>query len=111
MKITVPSKTVCERFLLIYELEGAQKAIDFLTEHYGIRRMKIVLDGKSVGRRMGKGFKAYYEDNKAYFSKKGLNKRNVLHEFYHHLVDCYILDEEEKLANRFAREVLTKART
>jgi hypothetical protein len=39
----IPSKRVIEKFLLIYELEGYQKAVDFLTEYYGIRRMKIVL--------------------------------------------------------------------
>jgi hypothetical protein len=49
MRIRIPRKKVRERFLLIYELEGCQKATDFLTEYYGIRRMKIVLNGRKVG--------------------------------------------------------------
>jgi hypothetical protein len=33
MRIKVPSKKVRERFLLIYELEGRQKAVNFLTKY------------------------------------------------------------------------------
>lgn len=68
--------------------------------------MKIVLGG----RRVGNGDVACYENNRAYFTKRGLNKRTILHELYHHLVDvkgwdipCKI---EEKNANRYARELL-----
>ena len=63
MKIRVPRKKVCEKFLFLYELEGCQKAIDFLTEYYGVRRMKIILDGRKVGNGLG----ACYFENKAYF--------------------------------------------
>jgi len=49
MHIKIPSKKIRERFLLIYELEGCQKAVDFLTKYYGVRRMRIVLDGRRVG--------------------------------------------------------------
>ena len=49
MKIKMPSKEIRGRFLLIYELEGCQKAVDFLTKYYGVRRMRIVLDGRRVG--------------------------------------------------------------
>jgi hypothetical protein len=68
--------------------------------------MKVVLDG----RRAGRGNRGCYFDNKAYFTKKGLTKRIVLHEFYHHLVDDKKWDlpsiMEEKNANRYARELL-----
>jgi hypothetical protein len=49
MRIRIPSKRVREEFLITYELEGCQKATDFLTEYYGVRRMKIVLNGRKVG--------------------------------------------------------------
>jgi hypothetical protein len=105
MKIRVPSKKVCEKFHLTYELKGAQKGVDVLTEYYGVRRMKIVLDGRKVRR----GGEAHYFENKAYFTKKGLKKRNVLHELYHHLVCVSDLEMperlEEKEANSFSREL------
>jgi len=77
MRIRVPSKKVCEKFLLIYELEGCQKAVDFLTEYYRVRRMRIMFDG----RRVGNGDIAVYFQNRAYFTKKGLNKQTIIHEF------------------------------
>jgi hypothetical protein len=49
MRIRIPSRKIRERFLLIYELEGCQKAVDFLTKYYGVRRMKIKLNGRKVG--------------------------------------------------------------
>ncbi len=82
MRIRVPPRKVCEGFLLVYELRGCQKAVDFLDRHYGVRRMRIIVDG----RRAGKGNRACYFKNRAYFTKKGLTKRIVLHELYHHLV-------------------------
>jgi len=106
MKIRIPRKRIRERFLLTYELKGCQKATDFLTEYYGIRRMKIVLNGRKVGN----GDSACYIENKAYFTKRGLNKRTVLHELYHHLAHSKGLDNldgiEEKEANSYARELM-----
>ena len=60
--------------------------------------MKIIVDG----RRVGNSYEAYYDDNFAYFKKRGLNKRNVLHEFYHHLVSVYDLDMKESVEERKA---------
>jgi len=106
VKIRVPSKRVCEKFHLTYELKGAQKGVDVLTKYYGVRRMKIILDGKKVSR----GYKAHYSENKAFFTKTGLKKKTVLHELYHHLVYVNELEIserlEEKEANSFSREVL-----
>lgn len=59
-----------------------------LSAHYNVRKMKVVLDG----RRVGNGDDACYFENKAYFTKRGLTRRNVLHEFYHHLVDTECLE-------------------
>jgi hypothetical protein len=110
MRIKVPSKKVRERFLLIYELEGCQKAVNSITEYYGVRRMRIVLDG----RRAGNGNIASYFENNAYFTKRGLTKQTVLHELYHHLVYVNGLDiskrTEEKDADRFARGLAGRLR-
>lgn len=46
--IRIPSKRICVRLHLTYELKGAQKAVEVLTEYYGIRRMKAILDGIMV---------------------------------------------------------------
>ena len=66
MRIRVPSKKIRERFLLVYELEGCQKAVDFLAKYYGVRRMRIIPNGKKVGN----GDIAVYFQNKAYFTKR-----------------------------------------
>lgn len=106
MRIRIPSKKVRERFFLIYELEGCQKAVDFLTKYYGVRRMKVKLNGRKVGNR----WVASYFQNRAYFTKRGLTKRTVLHELYHHLVYVNGFDMpqrmEEKPANNYVREFL-----
>ena len=106
MRIRVPSKKIRERFILVYELEGCQTAVDFLTKYYRVRRMRIILDG----RRVGNGDIAVCFQNRAYFTKRGLNKRTVLHELYHHLVYVNGLKMlkgiEERAANSYTREFL-----
>ena len=101
----IPSKKVREEFRLMYELKGAQMAVNYLSRYYGIRRMKIVVDG----RRVGNDDEACYYDYVAYFKKRGINKRNVLHEFFHHLAYVNDLDlsdsREEREANRFAKRI------
>jgi len=81
-----------------------QKTVDFLTEYYGVRRMRIILNGRKVGN----GDYACYFENKAYFTKRGLNKRTVLHELYHHLTYSKGIDSlnrvEEKEANNYAKK-------
>jgi len=70
--------------------------------------MRVILDGKRVGTRKANGWLACYFENKAYFNKRGLNKRTVLHELYHHLVDAKGMDmserNEEKEANAYSRQ-------
>ncbi len=103
LSVKLPLKRVREKFLIIYELEGCQKALDFLTKYYGIRRMRIILDGRRVSKRC---YGVYFK-NKAYFTREGLKKRVVLHELYHHLVDAKRIELqnriEEKEANSYAR--------
>jgi hypothetical protein len=108
----VPSRKVCETFWITYDFKGCQKAVDFLARHYGIRRMKIVLDC----RRLRKSYLAcyYYDRHTAYFRKRGLTKRNVLHELYHHIVNAKGLEtssrEEEKQASVYSCNFARKAR-
>lgn len=53
------------------------------------------------GRKVGNGDLTVNFQNKAYFTKRGLTKQTVLHEFYHHLIYVNSLDmpktKEEKL--------------
>jgi len=106
MKMRTPPKKIREKFMLTYELKGAQEAVNLLTRYYGIRTMKIVLNGH----RVGCGDEACYYRNRAYFTKRGLTKRTVLHELYHHLIDAKGLEKpirkEEKEANIYAKELL-----
>jgi len=108
MRIWMPSKRLRERFFIVYELEGCQKAINFLTEYYEVKRMKIILNGRKVSKH---NIALYYE-NKAYFTKKGLKKRTVLHELYHHLVYSKGMKKpdrtEEQEADNYAREFLKR---
>jgi len=110
MKIRIPSKRVCEKFHLTYELKGAQKAVRVLTEYYGIPKMKIILNGRRVTR----ACEADYLEGIACFTKKGLNKRNVLHELYHQVVENKGLEmswrKEEMEASRFVREVMKRGK-
>ena len=108
----IPSKKVCEEFYLTYELKGAQKGVNVLARYYKIRAPKIILNG----RRVGNGDEASYRADHyvAYFTKRGLDKFNVLHEFYHHLVYINEWDmsegKEEREANRYAKKVLKTAK-
>jgi hypothetical protein len=106
MRVRIPPKKVREKFLLIYELEGCRKAVGFLTKYYRVRPMRIILNG----RRVGNGDIAVYFQNRAYFTKRGLTKRTVLHELYHHLVyvnDLEVAERtEERAANSYVRDFL-----
>lgn len=70
--------------------------------------MKIVLNGLRVMR----GYECDYFNGVATFTKRGLNRRNVLHELYHHLVEEKKLEisekREEKEASLLVREVMNR---
>jgi hypothetical protein len=100
----IPSKKIRAEFHLTYELKGVQKAVNFLCQYYELRRMKIVVDGRSIGK---KSWDACYDNCIAYFRKKKINKSLVLHEFYHHLVYIKKLkiaqSKEEREANEYVK--------
>jgi hypothetical protein len=102
LSVELPSKRIHEKFLIVYELKGCQKAVNLLTKYYGVRNMKIILDGRKVP----KECTAVYFRNKAWFKKEGLKKRIILHELYHHIIETKGLElptyKEEKEANTFA---------
>lgn len=110
LSVNLPPKNVREKFLIIYELKGCQKATNFLTEYYCVKRMHIILNGRMVGKKKSNRWIACYNQNKAYFTKEGLERRIVLHEFYHHLVCLKGLEIastlEEREANNYARAFL-----
>jgi hypothetical protein len=109
MRLRFPSKNACERFHLTYELQGAQKGANVLTRFYRVRSVKIVVDG----RRVYKAYSAEYLRNRAYFKRREIRKRLVLHELFHHIVEAKGLTmplyEEERRADEFARKVLRRA--
>lgn len=106
LSVKLPPKRVQAKFLIICELEGCQKAVNFLTEYYGVRKMKIVLDSKKVG----KNYLGSYLKNTACFKKDGLSKRIALHELYHYLIEVRSIEiplrTEEKEANHYAKSFL-----
>lgn len=105
----IPSKKIRREFFLTYELKGAQKAVNLLCRFYGIRRMKVVVDGRKVGK---KSWDACYENNVGYFKINSINKNLVLHEFYHHMVHTegweMSVTKEEKEADDYAKRILKK---
>ena len=105
----IPPKRVCEEFFLAYELKGTQKAVNLLAKYYGIKEMKVIVNGRKVGN----GNEACYYEYVAYFKKTGLNKCNILHEFYHHLVyvndwNMKELEEEERKAIWYSKAIVKK---
>lgn len=99
MRIRVPRKRIRAEFNLIYETKGCQRAVNYLCKHYRVRRMRIVLNGRT-----GKTCVCYYEDYQAVFRKSSLNKVNVLHELCHHLIRCRNIEISERDEERKARD-------
>jgi len=70
--------------------------------------MRIELNGRKVSN----GDIAVYFENKAYFTKRGLTKRTVLHELYHHLIYVNGLEmtgtREERAANSYSKAFLSR---
>jgi hypothetical protein len=87
-----------EEFRLIYELKGCQKAINYLTDYYEVRKMKIVLNGRKVGNKDV----ACYSENRAYFTKRSLRKIIILHEVYHHIISIKKIDLPERIEEKEA---------
>lgn len=67
--------------------------------------MRIILDGRKTKKCLG-----LYYNNEAFVNKTGLNKRTILHELYHHLIEKNNIElklrTEEKEAKTYAKEFL-----
>lgn len=104
----IPSRKICQEFHLTYELKGAQKGVDVLTTYYKVRRMKIIVDGRKVANK----YACEYWKPTAYFKKSTFNRRNLLHELYHHLIEVKGIEmprkKEERLASLFVRKIMKK---
>jgi hypothetical protein len=108
LSVKLPPPRIREKFLIIYELEGCQKAVNYLSKYYSVRRMKIFYNGRKVG----KWCLGLYLKNCAYFKKEGLTKKIILHEFYHHLIETSGIEisiaVEERQANNFSKKFLAR---
>ena len=64
-----------------------------------------------LGRKQVEGV-AFYMSNRAVFKKRGLDRRTILHEVFHHLANAngLVMPErtEEKEANDYARQFLKR---
>jgi len=74
LSVKLPPPRIREKFLITYELEGCQKAVNYLSKYYGVKRMRIVLNGRKVG----KSCVGWYLENRAYFKKEGLKKTDSI---------------------------------
>jgi hypothetical protein len=103
LHVKLPAKRVRAKFNVVYELQGAQKGVNFLTRYYRVRRLRIAVDRRRVPRKCG----GVYLKNIACFTREDLKKRVILHELYHHLVETKGHDLqsrlEEKEANSYSR--------
>ena len=74
LSVKLSSKKVREKFRIAYELEGCQKAVNFLSEYYKVRKMKIILNGKMFSKKKTKSWLAYYESYKEHRKKQRQNR-------------------------------------
>jgi len=131
-ELRLPPREVCATFANICRTKSAQAAIDMLCKIYGVPSMRLVFQHRFPVNDMvcRDAIAVYYSDDMiAYFKPEGTSMRTILHEFYHHLVNCYgvrdMLDyqmipdpvtgyyarneREERAANSFAETFLRRA--
>jgi hypothetical protein len=106
----LPSERFCERLNLEYELHGCLEAVRTCGSYYHIKNMWIVVDGRNVFYYAEALYG--YEIYTASFRRRGINKHNVYHEFFHHLMNCcgYEFDAErqEVEADQYASKVISR---
>ncbi|MEM2760870.1 MAG: J domain-containing protein [Nitrososphaerales archaeon] len=130
--IQLPPKEVCLMFVNLCRNKSVQSAIDMLCVTYGVPVMKTVFQDRApINDKVCQKALAVYYSNEltAYFKPSGFSMRTILHEFYHHLVNCYGIaqmlsyevlpdpttgyytrnDEEESAADSFANVFLERA--
>jgi curved DNA-binding protein CbpA len=131
-ELKLPPREVCVTFANICRIKSAQSAVEMLSKIYGVSPMKLVFQHRFPVNDMvcRDALAVYYADDMiAYFKPEGTSMRTILHEFYHHLVNCYgvkdMLDyqilpdpvtgyyarneREERAANSYADTFLRRA--
>jgi hypothetical protein len=131
-ELRLPPREVCITFANICRIKSAQSAAEMLSKIYGVPTMKLVFQHRFPVNDMvcRDAIAVYYADDMtAYFKPVGTSMRTILHEFYHHLVNCYgikdMLDyqilpdqvtgyyarneREERAANSYADTFLRRA--
>jgi len=84
-----------------------------LAEHYTVPLMEVLVDKTIPDGILAQYRKTVlYPDGIAYCKNKTVNRRTVLHEFFHHLVHHKVVivkKKEEEYADRFASSFLRRA--
>lgn len=91
-ELRLPPKEICMAFARLCRTQSAQAAVEFLSKIYGVPSMKTVFQHRFPVNDMvcRDAIAVYYTDDMtAYFKPDGTSMRTILHEFYHHLVNCY----------------------
>ncbi len=91
-ELRLPPIEVCGTFANLCRTKSAQAAVDMLSKVYGVSTMKTVFQHFfPVNDMVCKDALAVYygDDLTAYFKPEGTSMATILHEFYHHLVNCY----------------------
>ena len=91
-ELRLPPREVCEAFTNICRTKSVQAAIEMLSKVYGVPAMKTVFQHRFPITDMvcTDALAVYYGDElTAYFKPEGTSMTTILHEFYHHLVNCY----------------------
>lgn len=131
-ELKLPPIEVCVTFANICRLKSAQRAVDMLSKVYGVPSMKMIFQHRFPVNDMvcRDAIAIYYSEGMtAYFKPEGTSMRVILHEFYHHLVNCYGIkdmleyqilpdpvtgyysrnEQEERSANSYAETFLRRA--
>ena len=90
-ELKLPPREVCESFVTICRTKSAQDALNMLSKVYGVPAMQAVFQHRFPVQDMvcENALAMYYSDAMtAYFRPEGTTMRTILHEFYHHLVNC-----------------------
>ncbi len=91
-ELKLPPFEICELFVTLSRTKSAQEAIDMLCKVYGVPSMTAVFQHRFPVKDMvcEDALAVYYSDGMiAYFRPEGTTMKTILHEFYHHLVNCY----------------------
>lgn len=91
-ELRLPPREICDTFAILCRTKTAQAAVDMLSKVYGVPSMKTVFQHRFPVNDMvcRDALAVYYTDDMtAYFKPEGVSMVTILHEFYHHLVNCY----------------------